>query len=138
MLQLHTMAAYFPDQPTAEQSSAALSFINALGMLYPCSHCAADFREGMQEQPPRCAWRGRAVVPRCPNCEAAERAPAVVRRASSRTELSVWLCEAHNRVNRALGKPHFSCKLSDLDERWRTGGPHCDETSLKAQGTDDA
>jgi FAD-linked sulfhydryl oxidase len=54
-------------------------------------------------------------------------------KAGSRAELSVWLCEAHNRVNRALGKPVFSCALADLDERWRTGGKHCDETTLAAE-----
>ena len=51
--QLHTLAAYFPDQPTAEQSTSAISFMRALAMLYPCSHCAAELRDGMQDNPPR-------------------------------------------------------------------------------------
>mmetsp|Transcript_19327 Transcript_19327/g.49414 ORF Transcript_19327/g.49414 Transcript_19327/m.49414 type:complete len:104 (-) Transcript_19327:187-498(-) len=101
------MAAYFPDKPTTEQSNLVSGFVRALGMMYPCSHCAADFREGMEESPPR---------------------------VGSRTELSIWMCEAHNRVNRALGKPLFSCKLEDLDARWRTGGQQCDETSLAQEG----
>ena len=103
---MHTLAAYFPDQPTVDESKAAVSFVQTLGMLYPCSHCAADLRESMADNPPR---------------------------AGSRAELSVWLCEAHNRVNRALGKPIFSCKMADLDERWRTGAKHCDETVLAAE-----
>ena len=42
----------------------------------------------------------------------------------SRGELCVWMCEAHNRVNRLLGKPEFSCELSQLDTRWcSTHGP---------------
>ena len=43
----------------------------------------------------------------------------------SRGELSVWMCEAHNRVNRLLGKTEFSCELSQLDTRWcGAHGPH--------------
>ena len=51
-------------------------------------------------------------------------------RVASREELSVWMCEAHNRVNRLLGKPEFPCLLKDLDARWRTGGPHCDYSDI--------
>ena len=46
-------------------------------------------------------------------------------------ELSVWMCEAHNRVNALLGKPAFPCVLSQLDERWRSSKrPECDLTGL--------
>ena len=96
---LHTLAAYFPTQPTADQSNAALGFIRAVAMLYPCRHCAEDFARGIEEHPPK---------------------------ASSREELSVWVCEAHNRVNTLLGKPLYPCTLSKLDARWRSGGPDCD------------
>ncbi len=68
-----------------------VGFIRALGNLFPCSHCAEDLRAGIDESPPR---------------------------AGSRAELSVWMCEAHNRVNRLLGKPEFPCILSRLDARW--------------------
>ena len=37
---------------------------------------------------------------------------------SSRAELCVWMCEAHNRVNRELGKEEFKCDLAQLDARW--------------------
>ena len=103
---LHTLAAYFPEHPTAEQSETAVGFVHAMSMLYPCGHCAADFREGMEAHPPR---------------------------AGSRADLSMWLCEAHNRVNRALGKPLFPCTIAELDLRWRTGGPGCDETVLASE-----
>ena len=52
--QMHTMAAYFPEKPTDVQREAASSFIRALGALYPCSHCAEDFRVALDESPPRC------------------------------------------------------------------------------------
>jgi FAD-linked sulfhydryl oxidase len=101
---LHTLAAYFPSTPTTAQSEAAVSFIRAVGMLYPCRHCAEDFERGLAEHPPR---------------------------ANSREELSVWMCEAHNRVNALLGKPAFPCVLSQLDERWRSSKrPECDLTGL--------
>ena len=45
--------------------------------------------------------------------------------AKSRAQLSVWMCQEHNRVSRMLGKPEFPCVLEKLDERWRTGGAHC-------------
>ena len=37
---------------------------------------------------------------------------------SSRSELCVWMCEAHNRVNRDLGKKEFRCDMKELDARW--------------------
>ena len=106
---LHALAAYFPEQPTPAQSQAAVGFIRAVAMLYPCRHCAEDFAHGLEEHPPR---------------------------TGSREELSVWMCEAHNRVNALLGKPVFPCVLSKLDARWRTGGPHC-EPGLAAEQSDD-
>ena len=39
----------------------------------------------------------------------------------------MWMCGAHNRVNRLLGKPEFECNIPELDRRWRTGGEHCDD-----------
>ena len=95
---LHTMAAYFPAAPTPSQSQAAVGLIRAVGMLYPCRHCAEDFERNLEHHPPK---------------------------ADSREDLSVWMCEAHNRVNMLLGKPMFPCVLSQLDARWRKGGAHC-------------
>lgn len=100
------MAAYFPEWPTREQSQAADGVIRGLATLYPCGHCAEDFRAGIAERPP--------VV-------------------SSRAGLSVWMCEAHNRVNRLLGKEEFPCEIAKLYERWRNGGARCDLTSLASE-----
>lgn len=60
--------------------------------LYPCWVCAEDFQSYMQKD--------QAKV-------------------GSRTEFGNWLCEAHNEVNRKLGKKEFDC--SKWEERWRTG-----------------
>ena len=45
---------------------------------------------------------------------------------SSRDELELWLCKAHNHVNERIGKPAFPCSLSKLNERWREGDKSCD------------
>lgn len=41
---LHTMAAYFPTQPTGEQSNRMNLFLNILPDFYPCQHCAEDLK----------------------------------------------------------------------------------------------
>lgn len=40
-------------------------------------------------------------------------------RTESREEFGRWMCEAHNGVNRKLGKKEFDCER--WEERWRTG-----------------
>ncbi|CAG0884918.1 unnamed protein product [Cyprideis torosa] len=89
---LHTMAAYYPDTPTAQQQKDMCSFIRTFGQFYPCHICANHFRKMCETHPP--------VV-------------------TSRTNLSQWFCERHNDVNKRLGKPQFDCKL--VDERWLDG-----------------
>lgn len=95
---LHTMAAYYPDKPDALRKVQARRFFDALGDLYPCTHCADDFRVDKARNPPR---------------------------VESRTALSAWLCERHNEVNEKLGKEKHSCAIADLDERWLKGPPTC-------------
>ena len=95
---LHTMASYFPEQPSDTDREHARSFIRGLAHLYPCSHCAEDFREAVAKSPPR---------------------------VESRSEFHGWVCEQHNTVNEKLGKPAFPCTPETLAERWRLGGAHC-------------
>jgi FAD-linked sulfhydryl oxidase len=96
---LHTLAAYYPEAPSQQQQAAAHSFVAAVSELFPCSHCREDFREAVEEAPPR---------------------------VGSRAELSRWMCEQHNLVSEKIGKPPFACDLRSLDYRWREGGAHCD------------
>ena len=69
---LHTLAAHFPEAPSAADREAASTFLRTLGALYPCSHCAEDFRDGLAESPPRC----EAAVHR-PRCRVRRVEPAL-------------------------------------------------------------
>lgn len=89
---LHSLAAYYPENPTPSEQEDAKQFITLFSRLYPCSDCAEDLREDLVTLPPR---------------------------VSSATEFSNWMCQLHNRVNVKLGKPVFDC--SKVFERWRDG-----------------
>lgn len=89
---LHTMAAYYPEHPTAGQQEQMSRFIHAFSEFYPCASCASHLRQELGKNPPQ---------------------------AGSRHELSRWFCRLHNKVSKHLGKPAFDCDR--LDERWRHG-----------------
>ena len=42
---LHTMAAYYPDQPTFEQQASMSSFIGSFAEFFPCKECGEDFKD---------------------------------------------------------------------------------------------
>ncbi|ODV90893.1 hypothetical protein CANCADRAFT_57300 [Tortispora caseinolytica NRRL Y-17796] len=88
---LHSMAAYYPENPTAMEQIETAQFIRTFSKLYPCWSCAEDFRKFIAKP---------------------ENAPRV----SSREALSRWICGAHNEVNRKLGKQEFNCNL--WKKRW--------------------
>ncbi|KAG6060852.1 hypothetical protein E4U13_001273 [Claviceps humidiphila] len=89
---LHSIAATYPEMPSKSQQSDMMSFVKLFSKLYPCWVCAKDFQSYLGKESPR---------------------------VQSRDEFGKWLCDAHNEVNRKLGKPQFDC--SRWDERWRTG-----------------
>ncbi|KAF1816212.1 hepatopoietin HPO1 [Eremomyces bilateralis CBS 781.70] len=91
---LHALTASYPTSPSPTTQTSALTFVTTLSQLYPCWHCAGDFR----------AWMSR---------------PGNAPRVKSRAEFGQWMCEAHNEVNRKLGKDEFDC--GKWEERWRTG-----------------
>ena len=52
--QLHTAAAWYPDNPTEQDKTAGRNLISSLAAMYPCLHCAEDFRSTVRDDPPRC------------------------------------------------------------------------------------
>ncbi|RFU29120.1 hypothetical protein B7463_g7215, partial [Scytalidium lignicola] len=89
---LHSISATYPEKPTPEEQSNVKQFMGLFGKLYPCWVCAEDFQAYMEREKIR---------------------------AGSRDEFGRWLCEAHNDVNKKLGKKEFDC--NKWEERWRTG-----------------
>eukprot|EP01127_Copromyxa_protea_P001133 TRINITY_DN11088_c0_g1_i1.p1 TRINITY_DN11088_c0_g1~~TRINITY_DN11088_c0_g1_i1.p1 ORF type:complete len:174 (-),score=26.74 TRINITY_DN11088_c0_g1_i1:9-530(-) len=87
---LHTMAAYYPSEPSERQKRQTVAFLRSFAQTFPCTYCAKDFEQIMAEHPPR---------------------------VQNQKEFSYWMCEAHNQVNEHLGKPQFDCDL--VDERWK-------------------
>jgi mitochondrial FAD-linked sulfhydryl oxidase len=89
---LHTMAAYYPDQPTHIEKVRMREFLERFAMFYPCGVCGDHMSSDISSNPPDTA---------------------------SRAGLSLWMCQMHNRVNSRLGKPQFDCSL--VAQRWRDG-----------------
>ncbi|KNC96298.1 uncharacterized protein SPPG_08450 [Spizellomyces punctatus DAOM BR117] len=95
---LHTMAAYYPENPSVAEQYSMRNLISALGRFYPCGYCAEHLKGEVLRRPPD---------------------------VSSNRALSQWFCEVHNEVNERQGKPRFDC--TKVFERWRDGsaGSEC-------------
>ncbi|GAA5834959.1 hypothetical protein JCM11251_002072 [Rhodosporidiobolus azoricus] len=99
---LHTMAARFPENPTADEREAFKSYLFLFSRLYPCGECAAEFQSLLRRFPPQ---------------------------TSSRSTASMYLCHLHNQVNARLGKPEFDCS-ADLEGVYDCGCGGLDEDEL--------
>lgn len=89
---LHNVAAKYPAYPTRDEQSGALKLIDLLTKLFPCAECRGHFTKLVEGFPPK---------------------------VGSQEEFSRWMCEAHNIVNKRLGKRIFDC--ARLDDRWDCG-----------------
>ena len=104
---LHSSAAYFPSDPTAQQQSSMLALLRALPHIYPCHSCAEALGEEYKREDKEGGWEDRSL----------KLADAV----RSGPSLRKWLCGIHNEVNQRLGKPTFPCTEAKLSERWLEG-----------------
>eukprot|EP00201_Polytomella_parva_P015605 CAMPEP_0175057818 /NCGR_PEP_ID=MMETSP0052_2-20121109/11477_1 /TAXON_ID=51329 ORGANISM="Polytomella parva, Strain SAG 63-3" /NCGR_SAMPLE_ID=MMETSP0052_2 /ASSEMBLY_ACC=CAM_ASM_000194 /LENGTH=281 /DNA_ID=CAMNT_0016323077 /DNA_START=56 /DNA_END=898 /DNA_ORIENTATION=+ len=50
---LHSLAAYYPSDPNAEQKQLMRTMLKGLGAFYPCHVCAEHLRVVMEEEPPK-------------------------------------------------------------------------------------
>jgi FAD-linked sulfhydryl oxidase len=91
---LHSISATYPARATAAQQAEMAGFLALFAKLYPCWVCGDEFG----------GWMGT---------------PGNAPRVGGREELGRWMCEAHNEVNRKLGKAEFDCRL--WKERWLSG-----------------
>lgn len=89
---LHSIASKYPKKPTDVQKQEMREFLTIFSHVYPCSWCAKDFEKFIRENAPK---------------------------VDSRDEFGLWLCGAHNEVNRKLGKSEFNCNL--WTKRWVDG-----------------
>ncbi|KAJ1020161.1 hypothetical protein NDA16_004441 [Ustilago loliicola] len=104
---LHSAAAYFPVDPSAQQQSSMLAMFRALPHIYPCHSCAEALGEGYKREEKEGGWEDRSLK----LAEAVRSGPS----------LRKWLCGIHNEVNQRLGKPTFPCTEAKLTERWLDG-----------------
>lgn len=89
---IHTIAAKYPPYAGREHQANIIQFIDLLTKLFPCEDCRGHFKKLVDGFPPK---------------------------VSSREDFAAWACQAHNIVNRRLGKREFDC--GRLDERWDCG-----------------
>tara|TARA_Y100000389_G_scaffold155341_1_gene155980 strand:+ start:107 stop:562 length:456 start_codon:yes stop_codon:yes gene_type:complete len=80
---MHTVAYFYPDEPTVDEMLHAKHFYESLKILLPCPGCAQHYSELLERFPIHGA-------------------------VTSRMNLMTWVNKIHNEVNRKLGKPLLS------------------------------
>lgn len=79
---LHTILSQYPEKPTADERQTLSTYLRLFSRVYPCRECAEHFQELLKSNPPQLASRQNAVM---------------------------WGCQAHNVVNKRLGKKEHDC-----------------------------
>lgn len=80
---MHTIAYFYPDDPTRDEMMHAKNFYESLKVLLPCPGCAQHYSELVEKMPLHGA-------------------------VTSRMNLITWVNDVHNEVNKRLGKPVLS------------------------------
>lgn len=81
---VHTMAATYPEHPSAERRAACAQFVRGLPGMLPCAACGAHLSEELRNVDVESACGGGGA-------------------------LSLMWCDLHNRVNQRLNKPLMNC-----------------------------
>lgn len=101
---LHTLAARYPEVPSKADRVAIQNFMAALGQHYPCPICRRHLRDKLMSLPVA---------------------------SENRRELSLWLCQLHNSVNKDLHKAQHSCNSFELDLQYlKTCGDCTQQASI--------
>lgn len=101
---IHSVALAYPENPTDEDKSLALRFINAIADSLPCPSCARNFKEKIAKTPPD---------------------------VTSRTAFFNWTVDVHNMVNEQNDKPILSYHQALLEFR-RNSTQEKEKTLIKS------
>ena len=107
---LHAVTFNYPDSPTAEQMRDHREFFELVARVLPCETCRRHFREELHEKRPVVDWL------------------------ASRDQLSRWLCDVHNDVNRRTNKPiiPYTAVKAKFDAMRGTCRTDCAEDAIAA------
>ena len=95
---LHTMSYTYPEKPDLEKQMQIEKFITSFSELLPCKECKDGFKKYLKENPIH---------------------------TKSREGFIKWTVDAHNFVNKKLGKDLFTYDEAEL--HWRKIEPLCKE-----------
>lgn len=84
---IHSAAAQYPTNPSIQQKIEMKTWLQSFANLYPCHICRLGFVKIMQDLPPD---------------------------TEGRDDLTLWACNAHNRVNNDIGLAQHPCDLARL------------------------
>ena len=97
---LHSVAAKYPDNPSDNDKESVRNLFAALGQHYPCKLCRKHLKQQLRE------LRPIAV--------------------NTRQDLTVWVCELHNMVNKDIGHKQFDCNPFHLDMEYLKDCGECE------------
>lgn len=98
---LHTLAAKYPEEPSAADEAAVKHLVATLGQHYPCPICRKHLQEKLVNS---------------------DLGPPPTKK---RQDLTKWFCRLHNMVNADLNKTHFGCNAFELDLKYLKSCGEC-------------
>lgn len=111
---LHTLAAKYPEEPTAADQEAMRGLVAAMGQHYPCPICRKHLQVKLLS---------------------AELGPV---NTQSRTALALWFCKLHNMVNTDLGHEVLPCNAFKLDLQYLKSCGECTASTAASEEASEA